>query len=117
MLTSNFAEAKKDIMTLEGDKVTSMDIWFRTLHTVRMDHTQSVPIEEMWHLVAACDKYNLNIRELHEWFAEWYEKMARTHLARELLYPCWIFDHAKGFAAATKALAYGSIGHIESNRA
>lgn len=113
MLTSSFAETKKDTVTLKGDKVTSMDIRFRTLHAVRIDHTQSVRIEEMWYLVAACDKYNLNIRDLHEWFAEWYEKMARTHPAQEVLYP---LIHAKGFAAATKALAYGSTGHItESN--
>lgn len=117
LLMSNFAEAKKGTVTLEGDKVTSMDIWFRILHALRIDDVQSVPLEEMWSMVAACDKYDLNIRDLKEWFAEWYEKKGRTHLnQRDLLYPCWIFDRAKGFAAATRLLAYGCTGHVtESN--
>lgn len=117
LLMSNFTEAKKDMVTLEGDKVASMDIWFRILHAVDVEDIQSTALAEMWPIVAACDKYNLDILDLKGWFAEWYEKKGRTHQdARELLYPCWIFDHAKGFAAATKLLAYSCTGHItESN--
>ncbi|KAI4130199.1 MAG: hypothetical protein LQ347_003473 [Umbilicaria vellea] len=117
LLMSNFAEAKKDTVTLKGDKVTTMDIWFRILHAVHLENVQSTPLEEMWPMVVACDKYNLDIRDLNGWFADWYEKKDRTQQTpRELLYPCWIFDHAKGFAAATKSLAYDCVGHVtESN--
>lgn len=90
-----------------------MNIWFRVLHAVAVDNTGAVPIDEMWFLAAACDKYNLDIGDLKDWFALWYGMQDVEILEpRELLYPCWIFDHAKGFAAATKTLAYDETGHV-----
>ena len=95
LLTSKFAEAKNDIVTLEGDQVTSMEIWFRVLHAARIDNIHTVPLEEMWHLAAACDKYDLNIGDLKGWFGDWYDKSPRQLDPRKLLYPCWIFVHAR----------------------
>lgn len=55
---------------------------------------------------------------MKEWFARWYEQKRNidTTECRELLYPCYTFDHAKGFAAMTKQLAYDFSGHIEEQR-
>ena len=33
--------------------------------------------------------------------------------AREMLYPTWRYDHAKGFAALTKDLAYHRYEHLQ----
>ena len=114
LLTLNhFAEADHDQVTLEEDHTGSMEILFRVLHGTSTDETCDVVLEEMWPLVAACDKYNLDIKPLQSWFARWYKKQDISRLdPKMLLYPCWIFDHAGGFAAATKLLAYNNIGHI-----
>ena len=113
LTSSKYAEAAGATISLEGDHVMSMEIWFRVLHDTITDNTYAVPLDEMWHLAAACDKYDLDIKCLKEWFARWLEQQDMKKLKpRELLYPCWLFDHAKGFATATQHLAYSSTGHI-----
>ena len=94
-----------------------MEIWFRALHDTITDGTYTVPLDEMWHLAAACDKYGFDIKILRDWFADWLQLQNTEELEpSKLLYPCWVFDHAKGFAAATRHLAYSAVGHItESN--
>lgn len=84
---------------------------------VALDDTFDVPIAESWYLTAACDKYGLNINCLYHWFREWYEwQNIQLIKPEELLFPCWRFNHAKGFKLATKTLVYGEAKHImESN--
>lgn len=41
-------------------------------------------------------------------------KALNTLTCRELLYPCYYFDHATAFAEITKFLVYSAPGHIES---
>lgn len=68
----------------------------------------------MWHLVSACDKYDLNIINLKTWFAGWYSVQAIDgRKSRELLHPCWWFDHIIGFALVTKSLAYTATSYIK----
>ncbi|KAF6225678.1 hypothetical protein HO133_009678 [Letharia lupina] len=123
---SHWTEAQTDLVKLEEDSVAGMAIWFRILHDT--DLVYDVPLEEMWRLVTACDKYHLNLSMLKPWFADWYQKQNidqyynnwtikgrhNTDLLdpRSLLYPCWIFDHAEGFMRATHFLSYNSVGHI-----
>ena len=126
LLPSHWRESQMELVKLEEDSVASMDIWLRILHGTDLDHY--VPLEEMWRLVAACDKYHFNISLLKPWFADWYKKydidqyyknwafkddhsIIRLN-PRSLLYPCYIFDHAKGFKRATRFLSYHSAGHI-----
>lgn len=118
LVTSDFAETKKNTITLQGDRVKSMEIWFKALHESSMEDTYNVSLDEVWHIVAAGHKYDLDITILQNWFAKWYE-LAPPRMGNEfpgpesLLYPCWIFDHASGFAKATKQLVYGNIRHIQ----
>ena len=125
---SHWREAQEESIKLEEDSVASMDICFRIMHDT--DLVYDVPLEEMWRLVTACDKYHFNLCMLRPWFATWYQQQnidqyyenwaitsrdrRHTHLLdpRSLLYPCWIFDHAKGFMRATQFLSYHSTGHI-----
>lgn len=122
----HWREAQKELIELKEDSVASMDIWFRVLHNTGLVY--DVPLEEMWRLVTACNKYFFDLSMLKPWFATWYEKHGvnqyyenwairdkhSTDLLdpRYLLYPCWIFDHAKGFMRATHFLCYNSVGHI-----
>lgn len=125
---SHWREAQTDLIELGEDSVASMDIWFRIIHNT--DLIYNVPLEEMWRLVTACDKYHFDLGLMKTWFADWYQRhninqyyenwaitstdRHHTHLLdpRSLLYPCWIFDHAKGFMRATHFLAYNSFRHI-----
>ena len=127
---SHWRETQMELVKLEEDSVASMNIWLRILHGTRTDPDHCVPLEEMWRLVAACDKYHFNLSLLKPWFAEWYKKYDieqcyrnwainhdRGHRIdrldpRSLLYPCYIFDHAKGFKRATHFLSYHDFGHI-----
>ncbi|OCL09932.1 hypothetical protein AOQ84DRAFT_290291 [Glonium stellatum] len=117
MLLSQFAEAKKDIVTLEDDSTIAMELLLRSLHGVDVDHLYEVPLKEVWHVIAAADKYQINLERLRAWFKVWYrlngEKIELDDFnARELAYPCYIFNHAHGFARVTKWLAYNFAGHI-----
>ena len=51
------------------------------------------------------------------WYsAQQYDKKALDVLEqRQLLFPCHQFDHAKGFARATRFLAYHVSGHIQED--
>ena len=110
--SGDFKETSSNIIQLEGDHVMSMEIWFRAIHQ-NVDPLYTVPLDEMWHVIAAGDKYDLDIKVLRTWFANWYHAGCHARYpAEKLLYPCYTFDHAKGFMDASKRLVYESIGHI-----
>ncbi|KAH7084780.1 hypothetical protein BKA63DRAFT_559463 [Paraphoma chrysanthemicola] len=55
---------------------------------------------------------------LKEWFDNWHDtSMAgitmSIYVARALAYPCYLFNHAAGYARVTKYLAYNHIGHVK----
>lgn len=118
--------SRMEMVRLDEGSIASMNIWLRILHGTDPDHY--VPLEEMWRLVAACDKYHFNLTLLKPWFAEWYKKYDNKQYYRNwaskddhrivrldpraLLYPCYIFDHAEGFMEATRFLSYNAVGHI-----
>lgn len=71
--------------------------------------------------------------DFNPWFSKWYsaQRYGRIDLdmyeqtnekkdpdvleQRRLLFPCHFFDHAKGFARATRFLAYHVSGHIQED--
>jgi hypothetical protein len=81
-------------------------------------------ISNIWNVLVLAQKYDFDGHhpELGKWFFAWYEENIAAHngieesTCQELLYPCYHFDHAPGFAAITKHLAYNSVGHIEERR-
>ncbi|KAL9634571.1 MAG: hypothetical protein Q9164_004018 [Protoblastenia rupestris] len=123
--TDFYKEGSRNRIRLEDDNVMSMEIWLRVWH--KLSNIYTAKLEEMWHLVAACDKYHLDITLLKPWYALWYQnhdidhyyanwsnhrKDNRVLSPRSLLFPCWRFDHAKGFMEATHFLVYNSTGHV-----
>ena len=112
-LGSGFAEARQDSVDLNGDSILAMEVWFRIIHGCAMETTYDIPIENMWHIVIAADKYDLDIKQLKDWFENWYHCQNKDSLEpRELLYPCYAFDYARGFLLATKTVVYETVGHI-----
>lgn len=115
-----FAEGEQQTVTLKDDHIMSMEIIFRVLHDASLQSILEIPIQEMWPLVLAAEKYDLDIKLFQGWFKNWYKStimdLSEVSVAAKLLYPCWIFQHASAFACATRQLAYHSVGPImESN--
>ena len=122
---SQSTEEQKEFITLYDDSVASMNVWFCILHQNNLSY--DVPLEEMWRLVAACDKYRFKLSMLKPWFATWYQEHGVNQYyanwdisphntvpltPRSLLYPCLVFDHSQGFMRATRFLCYQSVGHV-----
>ena len=78
-------------------------------------------IARIWYIINAADKYLLDASILQGFFDNWYRKnvditQMKHDFARQLALPCYMFDHAKGFAEVTKWLAYNFAGHITEKR-
>ena len=113
-------EAAQDVVSLGEGTITATELWLRVLHKTKLPY--DVELKEMWFLVQSIDYFQLDVTKFEAWFATWYEKKVNHTVdalvvrARELLYPTWRFNHAKGFAHWTKFLAYNATGHVtESN--
>ena len=127
MLGGGWKEAHRSTVTLKDWSILYMKIWLQVLHDV--NPTLDVPIEAMWHLAKIADCYRFDVLKLKDWFASWYEKQPVTdwyaHYRDDdqhrdddlpnpkwLLYPCYTFDHYKGFMEATEFCAYRYTHHI-----
>ncbi|KAL1610718.1 hypothetical protein SLS60_002388 [Paraconiothyrium brasiliense] len=78
-------------------------------------------ITRIWHIINAGDKYLFDVSLLCGFFKKWYAKHVNlangdADLLRQLAFPCYMFDHAQGFSAVTKWLAYNFEGHITEKR-
>lgn len=78
-------------------------------------------ITRIWHMINAADKYLFDTSILCGFFDLWYAKninlsTLQDDMARQVALPCYMFDHAVGFAEVTKWLAYNHKGHITEQR-
>ncbi|OJJ66348.1 hypothetical protein ASPBRDRAFT_665892 [Aspergillus brasiliensis CBS 101740] len=117
-------ESDTQKITLEEDNCTGMEVLLRSLHgTLEHMSLDSVTIAGTWHVIMSCDKYNVDQKRLSAWFKNWWKhesqkpvnKIRYARFAREVMYPCFVFDYAPGFQEVTKRLVYESIGHITEN--
>ncbi|KAI4629172.1 uncharacterized protein J4E87_003433 [Alternaria ethzedia] len=111
----------------DGENKEGYLIWLAHLHELPEQRLEElglfkgkVSLVGVWHAISLWDtRQEGNIKEtLGPWFNKWYEKnMAKVDLtvptARALAYPCYIFDHAVGYARVTKYLAYEHVGHVK----
>ncbi|CAG5181843.1 uncharacterized protein ALTATR162_LOCUS9863 [Alternaria atra] len=114
------AESKNDGENKEGTL-----IWLTQLHELSEQRSDELGLFDIslvgvWHAISMWNAHqDGNIKEkLVEWFNKWYEKnMAKANLtvpiAQALAYPCYIFDHAVGYARVTRYLAYEHVGHVK----
>ncbi|KKY19083.1 hypothetical protein UCDDS831_g05715 [Diplodia seriata] len=136
MLGGGWKESTANPVELKGNDWImnlAMEVFFRAFHGVPMsDECLNADVAVVWSILRAGDMWHLKREGLNKWFKGWFQKWAYKNvkgkdlsgntsfrdykLAQVILYPCWVFDHAPGFAAATKWLVYNSISHItESN--
>ena len=111
LLDPRWKEATQSVVSIGEGRIASTEIWLLVIH--KAPSSPMVPLEEMWHLVAAIDYYELDVTIFKPWFAAWYSSHNLQLLKpRELVFPTWRFDHATGFARWTRYLAYAEKGHI-----
>jgi hypothetical protein len=122
--SKSFADTGKDFYEVKDDDPAALEIWLRLFHGCLEKTKMDASIANIWNLLVLAQKYDFDGHspELRDWFFAWYEENVAKHdsieerTCQELLYPCYYFDHAPGFAAITKHLAYNSVGHIEEHR-
>lgn len=122
--SKSFADTGKDFYEVKDDDPAALEIWLRLFHGCLDKAKMRATISNIWNVLVLAQKYDFDSHhpELTKWFFAWYEENIAAHdsieeqTCQELLYPCYHFDHAPGFAAITKHLAYNSVGHIEERR-
>ncbi|KAL5361593.1 hypothetical protein BJX96DRAFT_166010 [Aspergillus floccosus] len=100
--------------TPKHDTVKSIEVWLRVLHGTTVA-VESVSISDVWYMIKTRDKYDVLLEKISTWFDQRFtHQKAKNH--RQLLFPCYAFDHGARFQYLTKHLAYSKGGHItESN--
>lgn len=125
MLSKSFFEVTQDVVTLYDDQPAALKLLLQMLHGTHDKDARDVTLVTIWHLFQVALKREIPPEELVEiagtaWFASWYARQNATGFRydeyRMLLYPCYTFDHASGFAAATEFLAYNGHRHITERR-
>ena len=67
----------------------------------------------VWYAIEIVDKYDLDIKLLCPWFSRWYECARLDKFKSDrICYPCWVFDHPKGFQRAIKKLVYNTTRYL-----
>ncbi|KAJ5618696.1 hypothetical protein N7528_006807 [Penicillium herquei] len=115
-------EIEDHIITLYGDNIKSMRIWFSVFHNQEIDPAE-VSIKEIWHTIRAADKYGIDREKLEHWFGKWVKwfrdkknaEWNKLDVQRELLFPCNYYDHAEAFRFLSRNLVYESDEHIFEN--
>lgn len=101
------------MVTLKDDRVRAMLIRFLVLHDADVRETYRSSHHEAWYVIELADKDNLDIKLLQPWFHSWHENAPLdTIKSEEICYPCWVFNHAKGFQRATKYLVYNAKSYV-----
>lgn len=119
--SNTFADTGRDFYEVKEDNPAALKIWMQLLHGNLDSSSYAVDITTVWHVLIVAHKYGFDAlgKEAKGWFKKWY-KTNKSNFSitdcRELLYPCYHFDEAEGFAAITKRLAYNNVGHITERR-
>jgi hypothetical protein len=73
----------------------------------------SVSIAELWHVLLVAHKHGFDPKRLSGWFVKWYganRDQAESYLLsrRQMLFPCFAFEHTEAFLQLTKWMVYNS---------
>jgi len=118
-------EPSQNELTFGGENKEGTLVWLAHLHGLPEQRLRDLGLFEIsligvWHAISLWSTHQDDkVKEsLGDWFNTWYDtSMAKAGLtvpiAQALAYPCYMFDHAVGYARVTKYLAYENIGHIK----
>ncbi|CRL17122.1 BTB/POZ fold [Penicillium camemberti] len=119
MFSSRWEGSGSHNPTLRGDTIKSMEVMLGVIHGVDTK-PETVSVADVWYTIKACNKYQLDPKRLMGWFAQWIKWIDQETPARwenwafnrQLLFPCYFFDHAEAFQHVSKRLVYNTPGHI-----
>lgn len=119
MLTGDWKEAKQTTVELYDHDEHALRIFLTMAHRSDPKDLLNYGHEVMWPLIAIFDQYNVSLKSAAEnWYSEWYKNKgdkSKDIDPREMLYPCWKFNHAPGFLKASHACIYGVERHINDH--
>jgi hypothetical protein len=116
LLTGSFREAAQDHIAITDLEIDPLHLFLSIVHDREIENTLDVSHQLIWPLEAIRDQYNVSREKFETWFVKWYTEKgdAIDEISpREMLYPCWRFNHAPGFLEASRCCIYGVKGHIE----
>ncbi|THW23788.1 hypothetical protein D6D23_05490 [Aureobasidium pullulans] len=117
-MTDGSSKAGQNFLLLEEHKAPAVQVILCALHSKYDDWSNSecgksitretlhLPVRNLWDVIFSARKLKIEKFRLDAWFELWYEQNAAKTDTKFLLYPCYMFNHAKGFAAATKEMVY-----------
>lgn len=128
LLTAGFREAEKTTVELHEDPPKALQTWFKIAHSTseKLEGVEfaffDTSLKDVWEVLSTAHKYGIDPKEpkAKAWFGKWYAAHVNRPDGKKwnyfdfqaLIFPCYTFDHAHGFAFATKMLVYRSNGHI-----
>lgn len=127
MLSNNWAESRQSVVDIECENPVGAELWYRVFHKSPLPNDMyDIPIDRIGNviqyggLVQEVRGSDVDLEELYEWFEKCLERIDLPTITTDeltmLLYPCYAFNHAQGFATVTKRLSYEISGHITENR-
>lgn len=113
MVSGDFKGASQAEIDLEYGTVVAMELWLRFFHNSFLPESYRIPIKGVWEAIHMGFERSLNVERLGPWFAKYWdvlEKNPKIHKdlghIEQLLYPCRVFDHVKGFAWCSRFIMY-----------
>ncbi|TVY87715.1 hypothetical protein LAWI1_G006799 [Lachnellula willkommii] len=123
MLSNNWAESRQNVVDIECEYPVLAELWYTVFHKSPIPNGMyDIPIDKIGNviqyggLVQEVRGSDVDLEELCEWFKKRLGRLDLLTITTDefemLLYPCYAFNHAQGFATVTKRLAYEISGHI-----
>lgn len=118
LLTGGFSESGQSTVSLEEHKAPAIQVILCVLHSKYDDWSSSelgksitkatinLPVHNLWDVISSARHFLIEFFHLDEWFKLWYAANAGKTDAKDLLFPCFQFNHASGFALATNEVVY-----------
>jgi hypothetical protein len=117
------AGAAPSVIDIKDVKYRSAEVWFRAFHGLSPSPgSLELETKNIWNVIEYGQylQYHeatpADMRKLSVWFADLMAKRTLSDLEidvlRTLMYPAYVFNHAKVFATTTRRLAYEGYGQI-----
>lgn len=124
LLTREVRAGEQEVVEVRGDDPKAWKTLLQILHGRLEDSSYNIPTDAVWHILLIAEKYGISptSQNARDWFNGWLVAQSGEGLFYdnrricEILFPCHAFDHALGFSAGTRCLAYNSVGHIKEMR-
>ncbi|TAQ88031.1 hypothetical protein B7494_g3641 [Chlorociboria aeruginascens] len=103
-------EIMPGMIQIEEEHVTGMEAWLRIFHETNNAQMSKLSIGEVWNTICVGRRYSLDLKKAESWLASWLGRNGgarnlgkfNVEELRQIIFPCHEFDHAEGFATATR---------------